>query len=163
MAKQQSSGEGLYIACGLLIIVVCVAGSIATRRSVFDFFFIILFIALNLLILTMVLIAVASLFVYIFKRDQGDKRTLAEIMRQEYTHNKIVDNYRLFLHYLGEYLAETETYSLLMRRLGKVEKPIADLARKLSRPFRRDRNAAVLAETQKSPPPPKPEGDMPSV
>ena len=142
MAKQHDSGEGVFITIGLLVIILCIAGSVASHQDVMNVFLFLLFIVLNLAVLAAICIGLVSVFIYVFKRDKNDERSFLQIFKQEYSNNHLVDTYKLFLRHLGEYLGETETYRKLVKYIANIKGDIKILLK----PFR-GKNAAS-PETQ---------------
>ncbi len=127
--NHHETNEGVIIAWGILIMLLCLSGASLTGTSFMEFFFVMLFIALDVMVFMAIAIGVFCLFVYAFRRDPDDKRTLLQVFKQEYNHSKLVDHYMLLFRYLGEYMSETESYAYVMRYLGRIERYIFRLLR----------------------------------
>jgi hypothetical protein len=138
VSDKSGSNEGAIVALGILLIVVCIAGSMITRTNFIDFLFILIFIG-SLIFMTLGMIFGATvLFIYTFRRDPGDGRTIRQIVKAEYNSNKLICSYRLLFRLLGEYFSENQTYVLVIRSIEDKLQRLVWSAQHPVRAIRRD-------------------------
>ena len=105
MGKGSSTDEGTVFAVGSLIILLCIGGSQTTHTSPFQFFFMgvtfLMFGGLSFAIILGVCISIIRVWVEAHK---ADGRSLWQIIRQEYSAEKLAEIYKIVFGHMTKHL-----------------------------------------------------------